>query len=62
MSERTGIYWICDECAEKRGLVCDSIGNTVIAGLCGHCDNPDEVTLTPIRDFKKPAIKKNLNE
>ena len=53
--ERTDKYWICDACAKERGWTCEANGITVIAGLCGWCDEPEEVVLTPVRDFKKPG-------
>ncbi len=51
--ERMDKYWICDECAAKRGwrIPADAC-NTVIYGLCGHCDDTEIVVLIPTRDFK----------
>jgi transcription elongation factor Elf1 len=57
--KRTPTYWICNDCADKKGLVCKKTGNTVILGLCGHCENPMEIALTPVRDFVR---KKNDNQ
>lgn len=31
---------------------------TVIMGLCGHCDRPDEAPLTPLCDFRKVTERK----
>lgn len=51
--ERTSKYWICPDCANKKGWTCDGVVTCVI-GLCGWCDNTNEVTLTPHVDFYKP--------
>jgi len=34
-------------------LTAPSVGVTLTSGLCGHCTRPDEVLLTPTRDFIK---------
>lgn len=52
MSERQGKYWICNDCADKRGFRPFKSGNTIILGLCGWCDRDDESGLTPLRDLK----------
>lgn len=44
-------YWICNECAKKKGLTPPKGSVTMISGLCGYCEQPDEATLTPIVDF-----------
>lgn len=45
-------YWICPDCAVKRGwYVPPDRCNTVILGLCGHCDREDAVPITPVVDF-----------
>jgi hypothetical protein len=44
-------YWICNDCADKRDLVCHKTGNTRMQGRCGHCESEDETFLTPIVDF-----------
>lgn len=51
--ERTAKYWICDECADKRKWIGPKYAVTCIRGLCGHCERPDETTLTPMCDFDK---------
>ena len=53
--ERESKYWICSECAEKKGWTGPDGAVTCIAGLCGHCDRPDQVTLTPVVDFSGPG-------
>lgn len=52
MSERMGKYWICDECADRRGYECFKTGNTRAMGLCSWCNRDDETFLTPMRDLK----------
>lgn len=52
-TEREDKYWICDRCAATRGWTAPAEGVTLISGLCGHCTRPDEVLLTPTRDFIK---------
>lgn len=57
-TERCGKDWICDVCATARGwYVPAGTCNTVIAGLCGHCDSLAVQTLTPIVDFQRGKIK-----
>lgn len=53
-SKRIETYWICEDCADKRGWSFPKgyVG-TVISGLCGHCNRKDEATLIPTRDFVK---------
>lgn len=55
MKEREGKYWICSDCAKAKGWksAYPNGGNTVIRGMCGHCDRKDETFLIPTRDFKK---------
>lgn len=62
--KRQDKYWICDECVKSKYPDWKSAypngGNTLILGLCGHCDRLDETGLTPIRDFKKPGERTRL--
>lgn len=58
--ERTGKYWICDECAEAKQWKAPQWAVTVISGLCGHCARPDEVMLTPTVDFSGPNGKRAI--
>jgi hypothetical protein len=51
--ERIERYWTCSECAKAKGWIPPSWPVTCISGLCGWCDRDDEVTLTPIVDFKR---------
>lgn len=51
MKDFTDTYWICDDCADKRGWKAPDNGITVIRGKCGHCKSGHEVTLIPVRDF-----------
>lgn len=53
--ERKSLYWICDDCAEKKGMSPPEGNVTVSKGLCGHCDRPDEVFLTPTIDYDRPG-------
>ena len=46
-------YWLCDDCATKRGLESFKTGNSVIIGLCGNCDSREEQKLTPVVDLRK---------
>ncbi len=50
-------YWICNLCAEKKGLMHHKTGNTKVLSYCGHCDSTEEQALTPIVDL----IKKREN-
>jgi hypothetical protein len=59
---RAGPYWICDACAKSKGWTAPDGGNTIIRGLCGHCDRKDETFLTPIRDFKKPLATESSSQ
>lgn len=52
MSERQDKYWICDSCAEEKGLRPFKSAYTVISGLCGWCEHPKEEMLTPLRDLQ----------
>jgi hypothetical protein len=58
--DRASKYWICGECADKKGWKGPAWGVTCIRGLCGHCDRPDVTLLTPTIDFDrgpgKPAV------
>lgn len=54
MSKRKSKYWICNSCADKQGLKHRGGCGTMIMGLCGHCDRPDETALTPVVDFDDP--------
>lgn len=59
--ERTPKYWICYDCADKKQWkIPAGACNTVISGLCGHCDREDEVTLTPTCDFYGPNGKRAI--
>lgn len=60
MKERTSQYWICSDCAEKKGWKCVEYAITVIHGLCGWCGRKDVTTLIPTCDFNKPGGKKAL--
>lgn len=53
--EREEKYWICDDCAKKRGWKCEQNGITVIYGLCGHCERTDETMLIPTCDYNGPG-------
>ena len=48
-------YWICDECAKKKGgkIPPGSCG-TMCGGECKYCGDKNAV-LTPIVDFKWPG-------
>ena len=46
-------YWICDQCALEKGLVCNKTGNSKIRARCGHCESKIEDMLTPVIDFRK---------
>ena len=54
MNEQTDKYWICSECAEAKGWKIRHDMNTLIFGICGHCDSQIEEPLTPTRDYVKP--------
>lgn len=56
--ERVGGYWICTSCANERGWILKDKMNTLIMGLCGHCDSGKEEMLTPTIDFIKPKGNK----
>lgn len=59
VQKRTGKYWLCDKCAEKKDLYLPRPnGLTVIYGLCGHCKRKDECTLIPIVDWASRDGKK----
>lgn len=51
--EREAPWWLCNECADRRGLEVKKELNTVIKGLCGNCEREDETFLTPLEDFRK---------
>lgn len=57
--ERRPKYWICGHCVKTKYPTWESAypagGNTVIKGLCGHCEWPDEEILTPTVDYRKPG-------
>lgn len=58
-AERASKYWICKDCASKKGWHLPDHNITVIIGLCGHCSRKDEVTLTPQCDFVGPGKRYN---
>jgi hypothetical protein len=55
--ERTSKYWICNDCAEKKGWKAPEWAVTCTSGLCGWCDSPLEESLTPTVDFSGPGKK-----
>lgn len=61
MSEkRSAKYWICDECAKKKGWKPVDWAVTIIKGLCGYCERTDETFLTPTVDFHKGGGKEPI--
>lgn len=52
-------YWICDHCVKTKHpdwvTAYPNGGNTVVKGLCGHCEWSDEQFLTPTCDYQKPG-------
>ncbi len=52
--KRQSKYWICDNCADKQGLIAPTWAVTVARGFCCHCDREDKVILTPVIDFADP--------
>lgn len=44
-------YWICDECAKKKGGIPPDWAVTVTKGNCAYC-NAKDVILTPTCDYR----------
>ena len=55
--ERASQYWICGDCAHKKGWVMPTYPVTCTSGLCGHCDRPDSIYLIPTVDFTKNGVE-----
>lgn len=53
MNEPKPKYWICSDCANKKGWVFPKWPVTTVIGICGYCKEPIETTLIPIVDFDK---------
>ncbi len=57
-TDRMPKYWICGDCADKKGWKLVPWPVTCTAGLCGWCDREDDTTVIPICDFTGPKGKK----
>lgn len=54
---KLGKYWICRDCANKKGWVEMNEPHTVCEGTCSWCNKKNKV-LVPERDFNKKNGKK----
>lgn len=52
-----GKYWICSECAKKKGWKEPDHAVTQMMGKCGWCKIGIETVLTPVVDFSGPGKK-----
>lgn len=47
-------YFICSPCAAERGGVDWKTGNTRCLDKCPYCNSKEDVTVTPVVDFRWP--------